>query len=708
MVHTGVVCLLAITSGLMAAVTEAVTCSYTPRYKNCDCSKMGGVTSEERNLIQVYCVNQHNLTEIPQTLPSSLGRFYATEANMHRLTLASLTKFPRIKEIHLLRCQLEYIQNGTFLKQQNLQELLLGENKVKALFTDTFIGLKFLRRLILRRNFVAKLTRGVFRHLQSLVYLDISDNIISVVEDGAFNGLNFLKTLIFGGHKLRKFGRYTFGYLPSLYKLDASFGLNLGEIDDKCFAAVPDLKILHLNDNLLQYLPIQSYRVISGLEELDLSSNNLRFLPSDAFTGMKSLQTLFLNSANLSFLQNGSLNTLMVLKTLHLHDNPLSCDCNLRWLLEWLNGTTKLGFKLDSPSKIKCSYPAQLNGSDFLCQNVSSFKCSCKECQKTMRCSGLKNFTCNCNNGTVADSCDVICQSQESPSRKPCLSGDGRCYCSQQIPSCHRNAVLQIIQDRYTCICNEGYSGNEHECTDLNECLLENNRCYRNTTRCINTDGSYRCACRPGYTEQAANVNSCAVIKLKLTILLVKATEVKVSWEPEIKNASCKLAYADVGVKSAEIAWRQTVPIDCASKSYTLEGLKADTLYKLKMVLVERSSETDIDVELVSKTFKTKSVVGDVSGSTEELSYGSIVAIAVLCVLLPTCLALGTCFVFYRRKRRKHRNSLSRLTRPHGNIAQNGVRYIPDEIQFSNVKEGQLKTICKGNVSKTNILSMYI
>ena len=703
MTITRAICVLFVICELMVPLSYAITCSYTPSYRNCDCSKMGGVTSEEMDLIQVYCVDQKNLTRIPETLPSKLGRFYATAAKIHQLNFRSLMKFPRLKELHLLRCELEHIANVTFTKQQNLQELLLTENRVEALFTETFVGLKFLRRFVMNRNRVAKLARGVFKHLQSLTYLDIADNAITVIEDGAFMGMHFLQTLILSGHKVHKFGPQTIGSLPSLFKLDASFGHYLKEVDDRAFIGTPDLKLLHLNDNSLQYLPVRSYRVISKLEELDLSTNNLRFLPSDAFEGMSSLQTLFLNSANLSFIQNGSISGLAALKTLHLYDNPLFCDCNLRWLPEWLNGTAKFGVKLESPSKIKCSYPARLNGSVLLQQKGNDFKCSCEVCRGNHRCLGATNSSCNCNNGTITNSCDVSCKSLHSPSRKQCVSADDQCYCNKQsqLLVCHKNATLDMNNDgKYSCMCKEGYQGDGLDCTDMNECLSVQNRCYGNTTDCINTEGSFICDCKPGYTARTGDVSNCEPISIAITVLLINITTVRISWEPKTNKAHYKLLYRESAEGEEEIPWHHTGPIDAALGIYTLGGLKSNAMYELKLVLLTRNP--DNEVKLGSKTFRTKLNVVAKSRFADPLSPGSVAGIALACVLFVVIVVFAACYL-YRRKKNHRQQQDSSMTPPRPFIAPNAhnVRYVPGNgVQLPHLAEDNrpLTATNEGNI----------
>lgn len=43
------------------------------------------------------------------------------------------------------------------------------------------------------------------------------------------------------------------------------------------------------------------------------------------------------------------------------------------------------------------------------------------------------------------------------------------------------------------------------ECADINECLAMPDACTLG--RCVNTDGSYRCECPPGYTVTAAGTD---------------------------------------------------------------------------------------------------------------------------------------------------------------------------------------------------------
>lgn len=50
------------------------------------------------------------------------------------------------------------------------------------------------------------------------------------------------------------------------------------------------------------------------------------------------------------------------------------------------------------------------------------------------------------------------------------------------------------MQGSYSCRCFEGFIGNGHSCSDLNECLTNNGGCDKNA-QCVNTDGSFKVGC---------------------------------------------------------------------------------------------------------------------------------------------------------------------------------------------------------------------
>ncbi|GBM18900.1 Latent-transforming growth factor beta-binding protein 2 [Araneus ventricosus] len=68
-----------------------------------------------------------------------------------------------------------------------------------------------------------------------------------------------------------------------------------------------------------------------------------------------------------------------------------------------------------------------------------------------------------------------------------------------------KNATCQMIDGIKFCACPSGYRDNRGVCEDVNECELPG--VCPSHTRCINTPGSFECACEEGY-EPKSNTNS--------------------------------------------------------------------------------------------------------------------------------------------------------------------------------------------------------
>ena len=67
---------------------------------------------------------------------------------------------------------------------------------------------------------------------------------------------------------------------------------------------------------------------------------------------------------------------------------------------------------------------------------------------------------------------------------------------------CHTNANCTDTIGSYLCECDDGYTGDGWNCTNIQEC--DSSPCDANAN-CTDTDGSYGCTCDPGYTGDGWN-----------------------------------------------------------------------------------------------------------------------------------------------------------------------------------------------------------
>jgi len=111
---------------------------------------------------------------------------------------------------------------------------------------------------------------------------------------------------------------------------------------------------------------------------------------------------------------------------------------------------------------------------------------------------GPTGYTCICPNSTrnVNNSCEDIDECAESEGNNADCGNSTTCF--NRDPG-------------YECVCSEGYEKINEMCVDINECSEKTDLCEE---ICINTPGSFQCACPPGYEldksgYQCVDINEC-------------------------------------------------------------------------------------------------------------------------------------------------------------------------------------------------------
>ncbi|XP_007063282.2 matrix-remodeling-associated protein 5 [Chelonia mydas] len=221
---------------------------------------------------------------------------------------------------------------------KHVERINLGFNSIQSISENSFAGLTKLELLMIHGNDIQTIPNGALKDLMSLQVFKISYNKLKVLTGQTLQGLSSLMRLHMDHNRIEF-------------------------IHPNAFNGLTSLRLLHLEGNLLQQLHPNTFSTFSFLDyfrlstvkHLYLSENIIRTLPAGMFQGMPLLENLY------------------------LHGNPWSCDCSLKWLLEWdkkSGGVLKC--KKDKAYEggqlcPKCTSPKQLQKQDI--QNLKDLSC---------------------------------------------------------------------------------------------------------------------------------------------------------------------------------------------------------------------------------------------------------------------------------------------------------------------------------------------
>jgi hypothetical protein len=173
---------------------------------------------------------------------------------------------------------------------------------------------------------------------------------------------NIIRTLTWAHSRLSELGEYAFKDLNYVQKLDLSFNklhtlngysfnnfeLDVLELDlsHNLFHSVPvdlfmnkrlqKLEELRMNENPIVYLQRKPFEFIRGsIKVIELNYCHIKSIDLNAFDDMKQLESVSLIGNHLRSLNEYTFRDLS-LRSFYVHENPLVCDCHMRWLINYL------------------------------------------------------------------------------------------------------------------------------------------------------------------------------------------------------------------------------------------------------------------------------------------------------------------------------------------------------------------------------------
>ncbi|XP_045590749.1 toll-like receptor Tollo [Procambarus clarkii] len=226
------------------------------------------------------------------------------------------------------------LQNKSFVRLRELQELDIEYCKIGEVPREAFLGLTNLRNLTLRTYntdwsaMTLKIANDAFREQRNLQRLDLGDNNIWTLPPALLCHLENLRLLNLSRNKLQDVTVLSFSQVehicaPGLRSLDVSFN-HLVSVPAFAFAALKNLQMLNMSLNGISKLEDKALFGMYSLEVLDLSGNLLTALPPELFQENKRLTKLYIRNNSVSVLAPGLFTGLSLLLELELTDNQLT------------------------------------------------------------------------------------------------------------------------------------------------------------------------------------------------------------------------------------------------------------------------------------------------------------------------------------------------------------------------------------------------
>ncbi|KAF3852765.1 hypothetical protein F7725_006120 [Dissostichus mawsoni] len=345
-------------------------------------------------------LNKNHLSQFPELLDLSENAIQA----IPRRAFRGATD---LKNLQLDKNHISCIEEGAFRALRSLEVLTLNNNNISTIPVSSFNHMPKLRTFRLHSNslrcdcHLAWLSPWLRQRASLGLYTQCS-------APPALRGLNLaeLRKSDFacsgnGGSAFVQPCSLASGSCPPM----CSCSNNIVDCRGRGLTAIPAhlpeaMTEIRLEQNGIKSVPPGAFTSYKKLRRIDLSNNQISEIAPDAFHGLRALNSLVLygnkitelpaeclmafplwscyleNLALLSLYDNkiqslakGTFSSLHSIQTLHLAQNPFVCDCNVKWLADFLrsNPIETSGARCASPRRLANKRIAQIKSSKFRC-----------------------------------------------------------------------------------------------------------------------------------------------------------------------------------------------------------------------------------------------------------------------------------------------------------------------------------------------------
>uniref|UniRef100_A0A8C5Y4B8 Leucine rich repeats and immunoglobulin like domains 3 n=1 Tax=Microcebus murinus TaxID=30608 RepID=A0A8C5Y4B8_MICMU len=352
---------------------------------------------KEFQSLETLDLSSNNISELKTAFPSLQLKYLYINSN--RVTSVEPGYFDNLANtllvLKLNRNRISAIPPKMF-KLPQLQHLELNRNKIKNVDGLTFQGLGALKSLKMQRNGVTKLMDGAFWGLSNMEILQLDHNNLTEITKGWLYGLLMLQELHLSQNAINRISPDAWEFCQKLSELDLTFN-HLSRLDDSSFLGLSLLNTLYIGNNRVSYIADCAFRGLSSLKTLDLKNNEIswtiedmngafsgldklrrlilqgnriRSITKKAFTGLDALEHLDLSDNAIMSLQGNAFSQMKKLQQLHLNTSSLLCDCQLKWLPQWVAENNFQTFVNAS-----CAHPQLLKGRSIFAVSPDGFVC---------------------------------------------------------------------------------------------------------------------------------------------------------------------------------------------------------------------------------------------------------------------------------------------------------------------------------------------
>ncbi|XP_074833450.1 leucine-rich repeats and immunoglobulin-like domains protein 2 isoform X2 [Carettochelys insculpta] len=293
--------------------------------------------------------------------------------NRNRISVIppKIFKLPHVQFLELKRNRIKIVESLTFQGLESLKSLKMQRNGISKLMDGAFFGLDNMEELELEHNNLTEINKGWLYGLRTLQQLYVSQNAINRISPDAWEFCQRLSELDLSHNQLTRLDESAFVGLGLLEKL------NLGDnriihIADGVFKGLSNLHMLDIRNNKISWAIEDSSEAFAGLSRLNkliLQGNQIKSITKKAFSGLEALEHLDLNNNAIMSIQENAFAQIH-LSELMLNTSKLLCDCQLKWLLQWL-----LESRSQYAVNVSCAHPDWLAGQSILNVDPEDFIC---------------------------------------------------------------------------------------------------------------------------------------------------------------------------------------------------------------------------------------------------------------------------------------------------------------------------------------------